>query len=66
MDLIDETLTTQSKNKMLLASIRTATEFAKTTLNRYYQLTDSSDVYRIAMGTLNIMIDVLTTKLRCT
>lgn len=59
MDLIDETLTTQSKNRTLLASIRTAMEFAKTTLNQYYQLTDNSDVYRIAMGMLNINIIVV-------
>jgi hypothetical protein len=50
MDLIDETLTTHSMNRQLLPSIRVAAGLAKKTLNRYYELTDSSEVYRIAMG----------------
>ncbi|KAG2738578.1 hypothetical protein P692DRAFT_201673926, partial [Suillus brevipes Sb2] len=49
MDLIDETLTTHSMNRQLLPSIRVAAGLAKKTLNRYYELTDSSEVYRIAM-----------------
>ncbi|KAG1752271.1 hypothetical protein EDD22DRAFT_759346, partial [Suillus occidentalis] len=49
MDLIDETLTTHMLNKQLLPSIRTATGLAKKTPNCYYELTDTSDVYRIAM-----------------
>jgi hypothetical protein len=50
MDLIDERLTTYSRNKKYSASIRAAVRLAKRTLNRYYQLTDTSEVYRIAMG----------------
>ncbi|KAG2112004.1 uncharacterized protein F5147DRAFT_572773, partial [Suillus discolor] len=49
MDLIDETLTTCSMNQQLLPSIRVAAGLAKKTLNCHYELTDSSEVYRIAM-----------------
>jgi hypothetical protein len=34
-------------------AIRAALEVAKTTLNRYYSLTDTSETYRIAMGALH-------------
>ncbi|KAG2120469.1 uncharacterized protein F5147DRAFT_563274, partial [Suillus discolor] len=50
MDLIDEKLTTYSLNASFLPSIRVAVGLAKKTLNRHYQLTDTSEVYRIAMG----------------
>ncbi|KAG1900157.1 uncharacterized protein F5891DRAFT_952567, partial [Suillus fuscotomentosus] len=50
MDLIDEKLTTYSLNASFLPSIRVAVGLAKKTLNRYYQLTDTSEVYHIAMG----------------
>ncbi|KAG1904131.1 uncharacterized protein F5891DRAFT_977614 [Suillus fuscotomentosus] len=36
-------------NRQLLPSIHVAAGLAKKTLNRYYELTDSSEVYRIAM-----------------
>ncbi|KAG2087278.1 uncharacterized protein F5147DRAFT_523764, partial [Suillus discolor] len=49
MDLIDEKLTTYSHNRQYHSSIRSAVQLAKVTLNRYYQLTDQSEVYRIAM-----------------
>ncbi|KAG1835929.1 hypothetical protein DFJ58DRAFT_643416, partial [Suillus subalutaceus] len=49
MDLIDEKLTTYSQNQWFLPSIRAAVGLGKRTLNRYYQLTDTSEVYRIAM-----------------
>jgi len=50
MDHIDEKLTSYSRNKKYAALIRAAVRLAKRTLNRYYELTDSSEVYRIAMG----------------
>lgn len=50
MDHIDEYMTTASTNLSLDPAIRTALALAKKTLNRYYTLTDSSEVYRIAMG----------------
>ncbi|OJA12661.1 hypothetical protein AZE42_13159 [Rhizopogon vesiculosus] len=42
-------MTTYSCNKKFSPSIRAAVQLAKKTLDRYYQLTDSSEVYRIAM-----------------
>ncbi|KAG2338200.1 hypothetical protein BDR05DRAFT_978260 [Suillus weaverae] len=50
MDHIDEKLTSYSHNKKYALSIRAAVELVKKTLNHYYELTDSSEVYRIAMG----------------
>jgi hypothetical protein len=50
MDLIDERLTTDSISANYEPSIRAALGLAKKTLNRYYNLTDASEVYRIAMG----------------
>ena len=50
MDLMDEKLTTYSLNRQYSPAIRAAIGLAKRTLNQYYQLTDSSDTYRIAMG----------------
>jgi hypothetical protein len=52
MDVIDQRLTSYSCNVKYLPSIRAAVGLAKKTLDRYYQLTDSSEVYRIAMGML--------------
>ncbi|KIL61192.1 hypothetical protein M378DRAFT_48619, partial [Amanita muscaria Koide BX008] len=50
MDYIDETFTNGILNKRKLdPAIRAAIGLAKKTLNRYYTLTDSSDLYRIAM-----------------
>lgn len=65
MDHIDEALTTQSLNKKYEPSIRAALGLAKKTLNRYYNMTDHSEVYRIAMGTyflffFSIVIEILT------
>ncbi|KAG1887418.1 uncharacterized protein F5891DRAFT_967254, partial [Suillus fuscotomentosus] len=59
MDLIDEKLTTYSCNRQYHSSIHSAVQLAKATLNRYYQLTDQSEVYRIAMG-LFFLVSVLT------
>ena len=54
MDLINEKLTTYSLNCKYSPTIRTAIGLTKRTLNRYYQLTDSSEVYRVAMGKCSI------------
>lgn len=52
IDHIDDLLTNQSLNKMkFLPSIRAACSLSKKTLNRYYNKTDESENYRIAMGT---------------
>ncbi|KAJ3499225.1 hypothetical protein NLJ89_g10123 [Agrocybe chaxingu] len=49
MDYIDTQLTTQGHNTALKSLVCAAIGMAKKTLNRYYTLTDSSEVYRIAM-----------------
>ena len=51
MDHIDETLTNQARDPAIEPSIRAALSIAKKTLNRYYDKTDDSEVYRIAMST---------------
>jgi hypothetical protein len=50
MDHIDEMLTMSSLNSMYPPSIRAALSIAKKTSNRYYNVTDQSEVYRIAMS----------------
>lgn len=50
MDHIDEHLATASINKTYSPSVRFALAMGKATLNRYYDLSDCSEVYRIAMG----------------
>jgi hypothetical protein len=51
MDFIDETLTTQSlKDKEFSPCIRAALTLGKKTLNQYYDKTDNSEVFRIAMS----------------
>lgn len=51
MDRIDAHLATVSINiEKYEDTIRIACDLAKTTLNKYYSLTDMSTTYRIAMG----------------
>jgi hypothetical protein len=53
---MDHIETTLSKGSLALSNdpaIRAALAIAQKTLNRYYELTDSSEVYRIAMGELH-------------
>jgi hypothetical protein len=50
MDHIDEVLTTDSLSATYSPSIWAALSIGKKTLNRYYNVTDHSEVYRIAMG----------------
>jgi len=50
MDHIDSHLATAARNIGYSASIRAALAIGKKTLNRYYNKTDHSEVYRIAMG----------------
>jgi hypothetical protein len=50
MDLLEDKLTSYSRDHKYLPAIRAAVRLAKKTLNRYYELTDTSAVYRIAMG----------------
>ena len=50
MDHIDEYFTIQLLNEEISPAARLSITIAKQTLNQYYELTDSSDVYQIAMG----------------
>jgi len=50
MDHIDEYLATASQNVKYSEVIRAALALGKQTLNCYYDKTDHSEVYRIAMG----------------
>ena len=50
MDHIDEYLATACQNIKLSKAIRAALALGKQTLNQYYNKTNHSDVYRIAMG----------------
>jgi hypothetical protein len=52
MDRIDEHLATSAKNMRYSVAIRSALAIGKRTLNRYYNKTDHSEIYRIAMGKL--------------
>ena len=56
MDHIDETLTSHSLDLKVEPLIRAALGTAKKTLNRYYNATDQSEVYHIAMGMSCIVV----------
>src|SRR6267154_5703803 len=54
MGHIDTTFTNGILNAHVLdPAIRAALKLAKRTLNRYYSLTDASETYHVAMGTLS-------------
>ena len=50
MDHLDQHLATSAVDLSLPASIRAAATLGKQTLNKYYRMTDLSEVYRIAMS----------------
>jgi hypothetical protein len=50
MDKIDEVLATNALSAKYSASIHAALSVGKKTLNRYYEKTDLSSIYRIAMS----------------
>jgi hypothetical protein len=52
MDHIDRYLATTIQDDSISVGLQGALALGKRTLNRYYNMTDCSDVYRIAMGTL--------------
>ena len=57
MDIIDKKLTTDSlDHSRFEAPICATLGFAKKTLNRYYNLTDSLEVYQIAMGIYHFIL----------
>jgi len=51
MDYIDDHLASGSLNPKYLPSIQASMLIGKKLLNKYYNMTDHSEVYRIAMGT---------------
>lgn len=51
MDHIDEWLSDDALKTSYLPCVRAAASLAKKKLNRYYNKTDHTEVYRIAMGT---------------
>jgi hypothetical protein len=50
MDHLDEHLATAATSNEYGAAIKAAVAIGKTTLNRYYDQTDHSELYRIAMS----------------
>jgi hypothetical protein len=50
MDHLDQHLATSAVNLSLPASIRAAATLGKQTLDKYYTMTDLSEVYQIAMS----------------
>jgi hypothetical protein len=50
MDHIDEHLATAAIDNKYSLAIKAALAVGKKTLNRYYDKTDQSEVFRIAMG----------------
>lgn len=53
MDAIDDAFGNGViNNQNLSRPIRSALAIGKKTMNRYYGLTDDSDIYRLAMGSL--------------
>lgn len=52
MDKIDESFAIGIlNNRVLSAPLRYAVSIGKRTMNKYYELSDSSDIYHISMGT---------------
>ncbi|KAF9559745.1 hypothetical protein CPC08DRAFT_621297, partial [Agrocybe pediades] len=49
MDYLDQQLTNSSLDPEYPACIKRAIHFGKKTLNKYYNITDHSELYRIAM-----------------
>ena len=64
MDYIDKHLASGSVNGTYSPSIRAAMSVGKKLLNKYYTLTDHSEVYRIAMGKLILVYDKVRTRFK--
>jgi hypothetical protein len=56
MDHIDEQLSNHALMQRFEPAIHAALGLAKKTLNRYYNLTDDAEVYRIAMGKFSFFV----------
>ena len=55
MDYIDQQLSASSLNLRYSPSIKASITLGKKTLNWYYDMTDHSEIYRIAMGKLLVI-----------
>lgn len=56
MDALDQSFATGIVNQQLLSEpLRHALSIGKRTLNKYYQLTDDSHLYRMAMSTFLLL-----------
>ena len=55
MDYIDQQLSASSLNPRYSPSIKASITLRKKTLNRYYDMTDHLEIYRIAMGELLVI-----------
>jgi hypothetical protein len=56
MDKMHAELTATVENEKYSSALRAALLLGKNLLDKYYSLTDDSEIYRIAMGTYNIII----------
>ncbi|KAH9952522.1 hypothetical protein BGW80DRAFT_1194779, partial [Lactifluus volemus] len=59
MDKMDDELTKASQSNDKSPALRAALMMGKALLNKYYSLTDKSEVYRIAMGSSSISFTFL-------
>jgi hypothetical protein len=57
MDHIDKHLATSAINDDYPLALKAALAIGKKTLNKYYEKTDHSEVYRIAMSILYLFYD---------
>ena len=62
MDHIDEHLATAALDSRYPLAIKAALAIGKRTLNRYYDKTNHSEVFRIAMGMFSLIISILSHK----
>jgi hypothetical protein len=51
-------LAAASNNEAYSPAIRAALKLGTKLLNKYYSLTDNSEVYRIAMGELDVLVSI--------
>jgi hypothetical protein len=58
MDHVDEVLTTHSRDAKLSPAIQAACRLAKATMNRYYNKTDHSENFRIAMSEPSLCLSI--------
>jgi hypothetical protein len=56
MDHINEHLATAAINNCYTLALKAALAIGKKTLNRYYDKTDNSEIFRVAMGTNSLFI----------